>query len=326
MIVGGGGGTGGNITVTANGGSSTSPSLTFTAQSVGGSVTAQYLTVTSASGSSPVSFVAALSGSSCGWVNLGIVAGQAYQTPLNALNVGATTTGLASGTYNCTLTLTPTGGTAVTVPLTLTVIGTPTISVSVTTLSFSYAAGTRGAVRRRLVTVTGAGSSASTFTATATSTPAGWLSVSPTSGTRQPHRVSASFGKREPIRSCSRHIYRIGFRHPRKWIHRRRNRRGYADGHGAHAGDHDHRERRELPWRPRLARRVRHDFGHEPGAAHAARSFDRRHRQGATTLGNVQVFFSGTPAPLTYVSSGQINCIVPYGVSGLSTVPIQVNF
>ena len=46
----------------------------------------------------------------------------------------------------------------------------------------------------------------------------------------------------------------------------------------------------------------------------------------ATTLGNVQVFFSATPAPLTYVSSGQINCIVPYGVSGLATVPIQVKF
>ena len=74
-------------------------------------------------------------------MNLGIVAGQAYQTPLANLNVGATTTGLASGTYNCTLTLTPTGGTAVTVPLTLTVIGLPTISVSTTTLTFAYSAG-----------------------------------------------------------------------------------------------------------------------------------------------------------------------------------------
>jgi len=44
----------------------------------------------------------------------------------------------------------------------------------------------------------------------------------------------------------------------------------------------------------------------------------------STTLANVQVFFSSTPAPLTYVSSGQINCIVPYGVNGLTTVPVKV--
>jgi uncharacterized protein (TIGR03437 family) len=46
----------------------------------------------------------------------------------------------------------------------------------------------------------------------------------------------------------------------------------------------------------------------------------------ATALGNVQVFFSSTPAPLTYVSSGQINCIVPYEVNGLTTVPVKVIF
>ena len=34
----------------------------------------------------------------------------------------------------------------------------------------------------------------------------------------------------------------------------------------------------------------------------------------ATTLGGVQVLFNGTPAPLTYVSAGQINCAVPYEV------------
>jgi uncharacterized protein (TIGR03437 family) len=46
----------------------------------------------------------------------------------------------------------------------------------------------------------------------------------------------------------------------------------------------------------------------------------------STTGGNVQVFFNSTPAPLTYVSSGQINCLVPYEVNGASTIAVQVKF
>ena len=36
----------------------------------------------------------------------------------------------------------------------------------------------------------------------------------------------------------------------------------------------------------------------------------------STSLGGVQVFFNGTPAPLTYVSDSQINAVVPYDVGG----------
>ncbi len=46
----------------------------------------------------------------------------------------------------------------------------------------------------------------------------------------------------------------------------------------------------------------------------------------STTLGNVQVLFNSTPAALTYVSSTQINCTVPYEVAGLSTVSVQVKY
>ena len=45
----------------------------------------------------------------------------------------------------------------------------------------------------------------------------------------------------------------------------------------------------------------------------------------STTLGNVTVTFDGAPAPLLYVSSGQINAVVPFSVAGKSTVLMQVS-
>jgi uncharacterized protein (TIGR03437 family) len=46
----------------------------------------------------------------------------------------------------------------------------------------------------------------------------------------------------------------------------------------------------------------------------------------ATNVAGVQVLFSGTPAPLIYVSSSQINAIVPYEVQGLLNPSVQVNY
>ena len=46
----------------------------------------------------------------------------------------------------------------------------------------------------------------------------------------------------------------------------------------------------------------------------------------ATSLGNVQVLFDGIPAPLTYVSSTQINAVVPYEVFGRATTNVVVTF
>ena len=46
----------------------------------------------------------------------------------------------------------------------------------------------------------------------------------------------------------------------------------------------------------------------------------------ATLVGGVQVLIGGTPAPLTYVSNTQINCIVPYEIQGLNSPLVQVSF
>ena len=46
----------------------------------------------------------------------------------------------------------------------------------------------------------------------------------------------------------------------------------------------------------------------------------------STVVGGVQVLFSGFPAPLTYVSSTQINCVVPYEIQGLLSPYVQVKY
>lgn len=46
----------------------------------------------------------------------------------------------------------------------------------------------------------------------------------------------------------------------------------------------------------------------------------------SSLLGGVQVMFDSLPAPLTYVSATQINAVVPYGVAGSNTVPVQVQY
>ena len=46
----------------------------------------------------------------------------------------------------------------------------------------------------------------------------------------------------------------------------------------------------------------------------------------STSLGGVQVLFGGFPAPLTYVSSTQINAIVPYEILGVFFPSVQVEY
>ena len=44
-----------------------------------------------------------------------------------------------------------------------------------------------------------------------------------------------------------------------------------------------------------------------------------------SVLAGTRVLFGGQPAPLLYVSGGQIGAIVPYGVAGRSTVDVFVD-
>jgi len=46
----------------------------------------------------------------------------------------------------------------------------------------------------------------------------------------------------------------------------------------------------------------------------------------STSLGGVQVLMNGTPAPLTYVSSTQVNAVVPYEVAGILHPTVILKF
>jgi uncharacterized protein (TIGR03437 family) len=45
-----------------------------------------------------------------------------------------------------------------------------------------------------------------------------------------------------------------------------------------------------------------------------------------TTLSSTEVLFDGTPAPIIYVTSGQIAVMVPYGVSGRAATAVQISY
>lgn len=321
MIVGGTGSTGGTLSLTANGAAVTS--LTFNAPSLGATVSSQTVSIASASGFSAVSFTAALSGSNCSWVTLSTSANQSYSTPYN-LVVGASTTSLAAGTYSCTLTLTTTSGTSVAVPLSLTVVGVPTISIATTTVSFSYAAGT-AAPATQTVTITGAGSAAAAFTATATST-GNWLSVSPASGT-------ASAGSPAMLTvSVNPNGLAVGTYTGTIAI---------AAGTGATGSGSIAVTLTVTAPTPSITSVVNGAsflggavspgefvsiFGSSLGPITPLGPSIGSNGNVTTTQGQVQVFFGGTAAALTYVSSTQINCTVPYEVAGLSTIAVQVKY
>ena len=164
----GGNSSGGGITL------SPTPSLSFSYTSGGTVPGAQTVTVSTTS-TSVVGFTDTLSGSNCGWVTLSPSSSSAVSgTPatLTLTPSSSALTGMAPGSYSCTLVVTPASGTASNLTLNLTV-STPTASP--TSVTFSYQAG-GAAPAVQNVTISGG-----SFTASASST-GNWLSITPTSG------------------------------------------------------------------------------------------------------------------------------------------------
>jgi uncharacterized protein (TIGR03437 family) len=316
------GGTGSNaVTVTANGGTSTSPTLTFTASALNATVPTQTLSVASASGASAASFTVAASTTTGGsWIALNTAAGTTYQTPLT-ITVTPNTAGLAAGTYNGSVIITPAGGTAITVPVTLTIAGQPTIAVSTTSLSFTYQAG--GATpNTQSVQVTVTNGTSAPFTATAASTPSGWLVVTPTSGTA-PGALTVSVVP-TALTSAGTYTGTITVA-------------GGSGATGAATINVSITVTVPLPTVTAVVNAA--SFINEPispgeiitiggtniGPATPA-SLTLSNNVVTTTLGGVQVLINGFAAPLTYVSATQINCVVPYEIAGILNPTVLVKF
>ena len=298
-----------------------STSLTFSAP--GGNIPAAQNFSVGTNNSTTVAFTIAFTTASGGnWLSASPTSSSA---PGGTVSVSINPTGLAAGTYTGSVTLTPAGGTATTVPVTLTVTGLPTISVSPATLTLTYQA---GAANPPTATIQVSGTAASLpFTVAATST-GNWLAVTPTSGdtgasgtaltvTTTPASLTAGSYTGTIVvtpggsaAGGGTTTVTLTVTAPLPTISSVQSAASFATG----------------PVSPgeivSLFAPAANPIG--PGTP-ATLTLDSNGNV-TTTLGGVQVLFNGIAAPLTYVSSTQINAIVPYGIAGLFAPYAQVKY
>jgi uncharacterized protein (TIGR03437 family) len=310
------GGTG-NVTATPT-------SINFGTYTAGGSApAAQNLVVASASGSAPVSFTIS---SSANWVSAGVTNGTSLNTPVT-FTVSIVSTYLSSlspGLNSATITITPNGGTVVTVPVSLTVQTAPTVTATSTPLSFTYQVGGSNPATQT-VAVSGGGQSLG-YTAAVTLGSA-WLSVSPTSGTTPttgtasvtvtvtPGNMAAGsytgtilVSGTSPATGSTSITVNLTITAPLPTIISVKNAASGAVG-AVSPGE------------------IVSIYGTNLGPASAAyAALDPTTGKLATTIGGVQVLFSGIPAPLFYAGSTQVNAVVPYEMALVATPTVLVKY
>lgn len=308
---------GGSVTATPN-------SLSFNFQSGGSTPQAQVVQITSASGSSPVNFtVSTTTQNGVSWLSTNF---SSSATPAN-LQVSVTPGTLQPGSYTGSVVITPTGGSPVTVPVTFTVQGLPTVTTSVTSLPLSYTSG--GTAPTGTIAVTGSAASLA-FTATAASSSCGsWLTVTPTSGNTGTGGTSVQVG----INPSVLNSLTAGTCNGTVTI------AGTSGAGGSTTVNVSLTVTAPLPTITALVNAASFASGPvAPGeivtiggsamgpATPAYLTTDQAGANVLTTLGGVQVLFSGIPAPLIYVSPTQINAVVPYGVAGVLSPFVQIKY
>jgi uncharacterized protein (TIGR03437 family) len=196
--------------------------------------------------------------------------------------------------------------------------------VSPESLSFNFQAGSGGSVSPGQLTLSATGGTAS-FQASASSS-GNWLSVTPTSGSTStsttltvqvnPAGLSASStlysgtitinGLNGTVGSTTVNVT-LSVTAPLPLITAVLNAGSYANG-------------------PVSPGEIVSIFGTSIGPVNPSTLTLNSSGKVSTSLGGVTVDFSGYPAPLTYVSSGQINCIVPYELAGNKGPFVEVTF
>jgi len=315
---GGGGGGSGNVTVSTG-------ALSFT-YTVGGNVPSpQTLQVTSASGSAGVLFTIQ---SSATWLSAGVTNGSTLLTP-ETFTVGLVTPislTPSSIPYNATITITPNGGTVVTVPVTLLVQAAATVTVTATPLSFTFQAGGTDP-SPQTVSVSGGGQSLG-FTAQVTAG-SNWLSVSPTSGTTPTTGTATLTVTATPLEAN----LGVGTFYGTLLVS------GTGTGTGSTSINVTLSVTAPLPTINSVVNAASFIkgavspgeivtlFGTSMGPAAAAyATVDPSTGKLATTIGGVQVLFSGTNAPMLYASATQISVIVPYEMAPIANPSVWVKY
>lgn len=310
-----GGSTGGNVTVTP-------ASLRFSYQCGEKAPDPQKLNIASAQGTAAIPLTIATDGGA--WLATSVTAGAATQY---ALTVTANPGALAPGTYQGTIQIKPRSGSEIDVPVTLAIQAAPTVSVPAASLEFSYQAG--GQEPSPGILQVNGSTTGLTFGASVNTESGGdWLSVTPAAGTSpQTLSVLVSPGSLNPgtykgaitvagtggAAGHSLVTVTLKVTAPLPTIDRIMNAASGTSGAIAPG---------EL-----ISIFAPADGLHPIGPAASAQTTLDESGRVATTLAGVQVLFSGYPAPLTYVSAGQINAVVPYELKNVGDNPyVQVSF
>jgi uncharacterized protein (TIGR03437 family) len=290
--------------------------------------------VNASSGTAAIPFTVTTATQSGGsWLQVSAASGS---TPLNnpGLSVSVTPGSMNPGTYQGTVTVTPSGGTAQVINVTLTVTGSAVVTASPTTLSLSYLVG--GTSPTSTIQVSGGGSAAA-FTAIASST-SNFLKVSPASGTTpntgtfnlavsadptvlatlMPGSYSGTItvSGTSPATGTTIVNVTLNVTAPLPTITGVTNAASGAVGAISPGEVISIYANAANPIGPATFVQLNSTTCPSPCT------------QVPLTMGGVQVVFLpiGAAAPLTFVSAGQINAVVPYSVAGIANLSIEVKY
>jgi uncharacterized protein (TIGR03437 family) len=306
--------TAGNLTVSP-------ATLNFTQTSGGAAPAAQSINITTTGVPLTFSILTNVS-TSANWLSVNPTSG----TTPGMVSVGVNAGTLAPGTYTGTVTIT--SPTAANSPQTVTVnltVGQPqNIAVSPTSLNFGNQFGSAAPATQTIAVTASNGSLPFTAAATTTNGPAGWLSVSPTSGTAtqtatnltvsvNPQGVSAgTYTGTITItgQGASNAPQTVNVTYTVTAIPTPVPTRVQNAGDGTFG--------------PVAPGEIISIFGTNLGPTTGVTTTVSPAGFFATTLSETQVLFDNIPAAMWFTSATQINAIVPYEIAGRATTTMQV--
>jgi uncharacterized protein (TIGR03437 family) len=310
---------------------SSQSSLTFTYQAGGTIPSSQSLLISNqASGTGQIAFTVstAVSGGTGSWLAAAVNTvngGTTGQTQATVV-VSVSPASLPAGQYSGTVNIAPTGGSVLSIPVTLTVQGVANVAATPLQLTFSYQLG--GSIPASQAVQVNGSATGLTYTAQAsTISGSGWLSVNKLGGTTpdvlsvsvNPSGLAAGTSYTGTIlvqgtgsaTGTSSIAVSMTVTAPFPTITSLQSAASLSNG----------------PVGVVSPGEIVTVFGTGLGPASPLQTaIDPTTGKVATTLGNVQVLFNGYPAPLTYVSASQINCVVPYELAQLTQPYVEVKF
>ncbi len=300
--------------------------LTF-AQVTGGALPATQAVSIGASGTTSATLPFSVTVSTVSGVNW-LTATPTTGTAPASVTVGLTSTAatLSPGTYTGSVVVYGQGAAnpngTLTIPVTLTVAASPTLTASPVSLTFSGTLGGSNPAPLTIQVGVSNSSAAASFTAAASTVAGNWLSVTPTSGTT-PATLTASANLSglnqgtytgtitlTPAGGGASTTVQVSLTVGAQALPALTQVINAASGVTGSVSPGE----------------IVSIFGTNLGPSSAAGLTLNAQGNVSTSLSGVTVTFNGTPAPLTYVSATQINCVVPYEVANATSATLTVTY